>query len=142
MGLQVAQSVERRTLEVEVRGSKPALGPCGGVGAHLTSHIQWDAMTLETDTDNCQVLNHQTLKIKIKEFPKKFAYIRPTRSKLAKVPSNRDAPIVLEKPQDKKTTTTKNTQKKNNQSRNTLLRSNLRIETSKKTITYILKPQG
>ena len=39
-GASVAQSVERRTIEVEVRGSKPALGTGGGVGSHLTSLIR------------------------------------------------------------------------------------------------------
>ena len=40
-GLQVAQSVERRTLEAEVPGSKPVLGTwwCG-VGFHLISPIR------------------------------------------------------------------------------------------------------
>ena len=37
LGRQVAQSVERRTLEAEVPGSKP---PGGGVAFHLTSLIR------------------------------------------------------------------------------------------------------
>ena len=47
MGSQVAQSVEHRTLDVEVRESKPALGTGGGVGSHLTSPIRRDARSLE-----------------------------------------------------------------------------------------------
>ena len=39
---QVPQSVERRTLDVEVRGSKPAPRTGGGVGSHLTSPIWRD----------------------------------------------------------------------------------------------------
>ena len=39
-GRQVAQSVERRTLEAEVPGSNPCRAPGGGVGFHLTSPIR------------------------------------------------------------------------------------------------------
>ena len=47
-GCQVGQSVERQTLEVEVHGSKPALGTGGRVGSHLTSPIQRDARSWMT----------------------------------------------------------------------------------------------
>ena len=44
---QVAQSVERRTLDVEVRESKPALGTGGGgVGSNLTSPIRRNARAM------------------------------------------------------------------------------------------------
>ena len=39
LGRQVAQSVERQSLEVEVPGLKAALGAGGGVGSHLTNLI-------------------------------------------------------------------------------------------------------
>ena len=44
---QVAQSIERWTLDVEVRGSKPALGTGSGVGCHLTSPIRRDTRSLD-----------------------------------------------------------------------------------------------
>ena len=37
---QVPQSVERRTLEAEVRGLKPVLAPAGGSGFHVISPIR------------------------------------------------------------------------------------------------------
>ena len=37
---QIAQWIERRTLEVEVRGSEPMMGTCGWIGIHLTSPIR------------------------------------------------------------------------------------------------------
>ena len=46
MGRQVARSVERRTLDVEVQGSKPAMGTGGGFGSHLTSPIRRDVRSL------------------------------------------------------------------------------------------------
>ena len=57
---QVAQSVERETLEVEVQGSTPGLGTGGRVRSHLTSPIRrdvrfWMTKTLDTDTDNRQL---------------------------------------------------------------------------------------
>ena len=59
-GRQVAQSGERRALDIKVRGSKLALGTGGGVGSYLSSPIGRDAMswmtkTVETDTDNRQL---------------------------------------------------------------------------------------
>ena len=59
-GPNVVQLVEHWTPEVEVRGSKPALGTGGGVGSRLTSPIRWDARSwmaksLETDNDNRQL---------------------------------------------------------------------------------------
>ena len=51
---QVAQSIEHLTLEVEVQGSKPALGTGGGVGSHLISPIRRDFRSLD-DTDNRQL---------------------------------------------------------------------------------------
>ena len=56
-GRQISKSVEPRTLEVGVPGSKPVLGTGDGVGSHLTIPIRrdarsWMTKTLETDTDN------------------------------------------------------------------------------------------
>ena len=61
-GRHVAQSVELRTLEVEIWGSKSALDTGGGVGSHITSPIRrdarsWMTKTLKTDTDNRQLTN-------------------------------------------------------------------------------------
>ena len=47
LGRQVAQSVERRTLDVEVRGSNAGLGTGGGVGSHPTSPIRRDERSLD-----------------------------------------------------------------------------------------------
>ena len=47
MGRQVAQSVERPTLDVEVLRPKPAQVTGGGVGSPLTSPIRRDARSLD-----------------------------------------------------------------------------------------------
>ena len=49
LGRQVAQSIERRSLDVEVWGSKPALGNGGGVRYHLTSPIRRNARSLDNE---------------------------------------------------------------------------------------------
>ena len=43
----VAQSVERWTLDLEIQGSKPALGTGGKVGSHPTNPIPRDARSLD-----------------------------------------------------------------------------------------------
>ena len=69
-----------------LRGSKPALSTGSGFGSHLTSPIRrmpgfWMTKTLETDTDNCQVLDYRTLE---REKIGRFVYIQTNKQRTKK----------------------------------------------------------
>ena len=57
----VAQSVERRTLDVEVKGSKP---PTGAPGGRVVFHLICSVGS-ELRGSRCQVLDQQTLELTI-----------------------------------------------------------------------------